>query len=602
MANGTIKIDVLLDTKNIVSDKDKIESILGGLGKGTGDVMQTDFDKNASRVTSKVQTVDREADKLKNAGSGAGDKISISVDKNTEHATKRINITKQEFDKLKNVGSGAGDTLSRDVSKNTGKMEKNVGDFSNKVKRLENDFMGVGNSATNATNKVNKGFDTSNLSVKRMILGVATLAATLAGVGTFTNLIGKAIGRVDTIDTAIKSLTVLTGSGEDAKAVMEGLGRAIDGTPIALNQVALGAKKTVAAGMEGKKVEEVFQSIADAAYGVGNGAESIDQITDALASMQSSGTVYSDDINRMVDAGVPAWKILANATGQSVGDMKKAVSDGSLESEEAINMLVKGIEKGTDGMAGSTARMGGLAKTAGNTISGSFGNMQTAAVKSLANIADNLKGPIIDSMEFLKSVFKSFADYTASKEFQEGLDKFVLNIKTFVGFLKDHKETVYAFAKGIGYLVGVLLGLKIIKTIIGWGTNIVGTFTNAGRSVGNFTRRLLGMETNSATSTASVRMLRLEVERLNAALARNQGMSIGAGTGTVRRTAGITAARTATAAPVMDTRVARNAARSGGKLATVGKFAGKAIPAGMILLSASELLGMTKETAGSHVG
>ena len=44
---------------------------------------------------------------------------------------------------------------------------------------------------------------------------------------------------------------------------------AIEGTPIALNDVAMGAKKMVAAGMEGTKVKGVFQAIADAAYGVG---------------------------------------------------------------------------------------------------------------------------------------------------------------------------------------------------------------------------------------------------------------------------------------------------------------------------------------------
>lgn len=493
MADGAIRIDVLLNTAGVVSDKQKVENMLKGMGVGAGDKMGNEFTKN--------------------------------------------------------------------------------------------------------TDKMDKGMSKVNFSTRSMVGSALKLTATLAGVGTFTNLVGKAIGRVDTIDTAVKSLTVLTGSSKEAKAVMDGLGRAIDGTPIALNQVALGAKKMVAAGMEGKKVEAVFQSIADAAYGVGDGAESIDQITNALSSMQSSGTVYSDDINRMVDAGVPAWKILANTTGQSVGEMKKAVSEGSLESEEAINMLVTGIENGTDGMAGSTARMGGLAKTAGNTISGEFGNMRTAAVKSLANIADNLKGPIIESLGGLKLAFKSFADYTASDEFQHGLTEFVSRLKEFIGFLSDHRETVMKFVKVLGYLAGAFLALKIINSVYSGVMRVKTVFTNTAASAVSFTQKLFGIQATSTRTTAQVNTLAASIDRLNAALVRNQSLSIGAG---VKNTAA------ASTLPVTGTRVGRNAAKGlpqvSKGLGGAGKIAGKALPAGMILLSATELMGMTKDTAGEHVG
>ncbi|EGU0985835.1 tape measure protein [Listeria monocytogenes] len=264
---------------------------------------------------------------------------------------------------------------------------------------------------------------------------VLKLAAALGLIAATKNVVGSAIGRVDTIDTATKSLTVLTGSAKDAQLVMTDLTAAIDGTPIALDAVALGAKKMVAAGMKAANVKPVFTAIADAAYGVGNGSESIDQMTDAISALQASGVAYADDINRLVDAGVPAWQILANSTGKSVGEMKKYVSEGSLESTKAIEMLTKGIEEGTSGMAGNTAKMAGLAKTAGNTISGSFANMKTAAVKSLANIAENLKGPIIQALDVAKNAFKQFAAVTASPEFQKKLSDLVQKIKEFIPVL-----------------------------------------------------------------------------------------------------------------------------------------------------------------------
>lgn len=298
-------------------------------------------------------------------------------------------------------------------------------------------------------NSVEKPAEQARFSILRLAAAFGLIAAT-------KNVVGSAIGRVDTIDTATKSLTVLTGSAKDAQLVMTDLTAAIDGTPIALDAVALGAKKMVAAGMQAANVKPVFTAIADAAYGVGNGSESIDQMTDAISALQASGVAYSDDINRLVDAGVPAWQILANSTGKSVGEMKKYVSEGSLESTKAIAMLTKGIEEGTTGMAGNTAKMAGLAKTAGNTISGSFANMKTAAVKSLANIAENLKGPIIQALDVAKNAFKQFAAVTASPEFQKKLSDLIKKIKELI-------PVVIELAPTILKLVGAMMALQAIS-------------------------------------------------------------------------------------------------------------------------------------------
>ncbi|HBK0124485.1 TPA: tape measure protein [Listeria monocytogenes] len=328
-------------------------------------------------------------------------------------------------------------------------------------------------------NSVEKPAEQARFSILRLAAAFGLIAAT-------KNVVGSAIGRVDTIDTATKSLTVLTGSAKDAQLVMKDLTAAIDGTPIALDAVALGAKKMVAAGMKAADVKPVFTAIADAAYGVGNGSESIDQMTDAISALQASGVAYADDINRLVEAGVPAWQILANSTGKSVGEMKKYVSEGSLESTRAIAMLTKGIEEGTTGMAGNTAKMAGLAKTAGNTISGSFANMKTAAVKSLANIAENLKGPIIQALDVAKNAFKQFAAVTASPEFQKKLSDLVQKIKEFIPVLIEWAPLLAKVAAGfvafniissvyskIAGLVGAIKGLASSGSLLSGVVNAV---------------------------------------------------------------------------------------------------------------------------------
>ncbi|EAG8837794.1 tail tape measure protein [Listeria monocytogenes] len=326
------------------------------------------------------------------------------------------------------------------IAKSTGSLIKNglVSGFNTAKAAAKGAGAGMREALKNS---VEKPAEQARFSILRLAAAFGLIAAT-------KNVVGSAIGRVDTIDTATKSLTVLTGSAKDAQLVMTDLTAAIDGTPIALDAVALGAKKMVAAGMKAANVKPVFTAIADAAYGVGNGSESIDQMTDAISALQASGVAYADDINRLVEAGVPAWQILANSTGKSVGEMKKYVSEGSLESTKAIAMLTKGIEEGTTGMAGNTAKMAGLAKTAGNTISGSFANMKTAAVKSLANIAENLKGPIIQALDVAKNAFKQFAAVTASPEFQKKLSDLIQKIKEFIPVLIEWAPVLAKVAAG----------------------------------------------------------------------------------------------------------------------------------------------------------
>ncbi|EOT45742.1 hypothetical protein RU95_GL003761 [Enterococcus avium] len=358
-------------------------------------------------------------------------------------------------------------------------ISTSASDASRSVKtNLTNGFKSVFDRAKsifpNIRNQIKSGVNDPAINSKRSIEDLATSIASIAIVskafGVLSDSIGRAIDRIDTIDTATKSLTVLTGSAGIAKQVMDDLAAAIEGTPIALNDVAMGAKKMVAAGMEGTKVKGVFQAIADAAYGVGNGAESIDQITSAIAGMQSAGVVYADDINRLVDAGIPAWQILANASKKSVTDMKEAVSDGTLSAGDAIEDLRRGIEEGTEGVAGSTAKMAGLAKTAGDTLSGSMANFKTAITTTIVKGLEPFKKVAVDALGSATKAMKSFRDNTIGSEKVQSI--LASMAKSLEGIGKSTNPLVSIF-KGLfsalasyGSLVVVISLFIRLKTII----------------------------------------------------------------------------------------------------------------------------------------
>lgn len=321
--------------------------------------------------------------------------------------------------------------------------------------------------------------DESEQKTESLAKSVFKLGAGLYAAAGVKDIMGKAIGRIDTIDTATKSLALLQGSEEEAKKTMDGLVEAISGTPIALDEVALGAKKMVAAGMEGDKVTEVFTAMADAAYGVGDGAESLGDFTDIFAKIQSQGKLTTETMDSLQIRGVQSYKILANESGKSMDEIKEAISSGSISAEEGIEMLVKGIEKGSDGVAGATVGMEGLAKTAGDTISGSFKNASLSIVKSFVVILEPMKEPFIEFMKwfstFMGNFNKKLEEWIGSIDLSgfansfggfEELGPMILDplIEAF-GHFKDMLEPFIPVVEKVVEVIGELLGEAILYIV-----------------------------------------------------------------------------------------------------------------------------------------
>lgn len=412
--------------------KNAMKSVTGFVSSGFAQAKNQAISQIQQIPTKATQVLNRTKDvfvtgfnSVVNSTASAVTKIGNGLSQLPSKASKVASNIKTGFiNGIKNIPNAASN-IWQSVKSGIKSIATSSSNASRSVKNnLTNGFKSVFDRAKSIfpsiRNQIKSGVDDPSRAAKKSIEDIASSIASIAIVskafGVLTDSIGRAIDRIDTIDTATKSLTVLTGSAGIAKQVMDDLAVAIEGTPIALNDVAMGAKKMVAAGMEGTKVKGVFQAIADAAYGVGNGAESIDQITSAIAGMQSAGVVYADDINRLVDAGIPAWQILANASQKSVTDMKEAVSDGTLSAGDAIENLRKGIEEGTSGIAGTTAKMAGLAKTAGDTLSGSMANFRTAITTTIVKGLEPFKKVAVDALGSATTSIKAFRDNTIGSE------------------------------------------------------------------------------------------------------------------------------------------------------------------------------------------
>lgn len=300
---------------------------------------------------------------------------------------------------------------------------------------------------------------------------VMTLTAGFVSLRSATNLLKGSIDRLDTIDQATKSLTNLMGSYEGARTVVDDTVTALEGTPLAIDDTIQGVKRLIATGMKATKVNKTIQAINDAAFGVGKGQESVGYILNAFAQMQASAQVYLQDLNQLSDQGVPALRILANQMGKTTTETKEMISDGLVPSAEAIDMLIDGITNGTDGINGMTAALGGMAKTAGDSISGVASNMNIQLRSLGVDLIKPFKDNVINAFQSTIDIMKLFRKNVLQSESVQNrlnaasdkaysiVDKLLLRIQQGI-------ETNEKFSFSIDGVTRALAGLGTAAAVI----------------------------------------------------------------------------------------------------------------------------------------
>jgi tape measure domain-containing protein len=226
----------------------------------------------------------------------------------------------------------------------------------------------------------------------------------------------------------------------------------------------------------------------------------LQRITYALGQIMTRGKVMSTEMLQLTNAGIPAWAILANGMGKSTGEMQKMVEKGLVPASTAIPILLKGIEQGTDGVAGKTVAFAGMMEQQYNTLSGiwartkeaftiSMGKMVEPAIpllkSGLVQIQSLFQG-IPDMMARLKTAMQPVFDFItgpfytsepavtpiiklvgvglveAWKLATAGLKWFGDILVAVTGWLKDHQLIVYTVVGAVTAYVTVITALNTI--------------------------------------------------------------------------------------------------------------------------------------------
>lgn len=242
--------------------------------------------------------------------------------------------------------------------------------------------------------------------IKGTFVGKTLFSVASKGYQLIAGSVGKATARLDAMGKATNVMSILSGSTEKASQVVQGLTDAVSDTAYGLDTAATSTQKLATSGLDLDNSARMVKNLMDAVSFYGDGTnETLENVVDAMAKMNSSGKISADQWQRLTDAGIPVLKIFAEKTGKSMAEVSDAFSKGKISAQDFDAILTDALENGTK----SFPAVAGKAKEMAGSFATSFSNMSARIAIGVANVITAFNNFVQDSG--LPSIQAMIADF-----------------------------------------------------------------------------------------------------------------------------------------------------------------------------------------------
>ncbi|MDZ4726207.1 MAG: tape measure protein [Leptospira sp.] len=219
------------------------------------------------------------------------------------------------------VGSIYGQMIL-DTSQYEQALRSMVGLTSSGGKNMEKSIDGLGKRIDELEGKTEKGRKKVDEYAKAFgaLGGILGAGAIVGGLRSLTTEAGK----FETIST---SFNVLTGSVEKGTKVLKDLNKYSLDTPFTPEQVFKAGRALTAFQITGDKLIPTMKAIGDISAGTG---KEFTELATIYGKAKIAGTLYAEDINQLLEAGVPIMGEFAKQLGVSESAVKKMASEGKV--------------------------------------------------------------------------------------------------------------------------------------------------------------------------------------------------------------------------------------------------------------------------------
>lgn len=352
------------------------------------------FTIDVSQAIAQLQGVDKALSGLSNKFTETSEKSSGAFVEGTEGALKEAaaldrlqkeyNDLLQAINKLKAAQKNATDPRAINA------FAKEIARGEAGLKKYEQAANAVGASLKKTSEGVNLVKDVTN-----NLIGTVTKATIIVAVIQETiKLFTELANRSGDIKKATLQFENFTGSAESAKQQVESLQKFAQSKFLNTQEVLNAGKSLLAFGVEAGEVENSLSRIADISAATG---KDFTELTTIYGKARTAGVLYAEDINQLVDAGIPIIQEFAKQLGVSEGEVKKLASEGKISFEElqlAFFNLTKEGEK-----------FANAAELQGETFSGAWSKVGNTIFSALKPVGDFLEKALTDLAKGISELF-----------------------------------------------------------------------------------------------------------------------------------------------------------------------------------------------------
>ena len=276
--------------------------------------------------------------------------------------------------------------------------------------------------------------------------GMDQLTSSMLGGSSAARALGSALGGLSLIALAKQAIELsasfeatqmgiraMIGDFKIADDLLRNLEDFARTSPFNFTNLTDATKRLLAYGFTAESILPMLKSVGAASSALGLGNDGISRMTLSLGQMKAAGKATGEELREMAQAGVPVWEILSKGFEKTPGQMRKAVEAGIVPADDAIRILLEGMDK-------------------------RFGSAFAAASNSTKTVMSNL-------VDDLQKMGREIGDI-----FAPGLKAWIEDIRPkiseFANDVKAHSGDILAFAGSLGEIAKVIVAYEVI-TLIG---------------------------------------------------------------------------------------------------------------------------------------
>lgn len=201
------------------------------------------------------------------------------------------------------------------------------------------------------------------------------------------------------MESYLTNFKVMLGNEELAAAKISELRKMAASTPFALSDLTEGTQTLLQFGIAADDTTDVLKHLGDISLG---NADKLQTLVRAYGKMSSAKKVTLENVNMMIDAGFNPLNQICDATGESMSDLYKRISDGRVSFEELQYAVQAATSEGGqfyNGMLEASQTFSGRMSTLKDNVAALTGELTSGLFAALGDLVVKLNDVVTSFLD-----------------------------------------------------------------------------------------------------------------------------------------------------------------------------------------------------------